>query len=185
MRFYTLLEVFLRISFKCNLFMLLAFYFFSVVSSIVYGGRGSNKIPTKLITASEIAEIKKFSDLSQEKGNLLTPPRGAIDPKIIAVRYFIRNLVEEIAGKELKEQGINYVINIYGQSNINAWVQQMNPENKSSLEGKWIKENPNKIWPLREIWGFTDDNKPIYEIAVTTALMTKLEYIARSFPLAP
>ena len=128
------------------------------------------------LPAKEVAEIKKFTSLENGKGQLLNPPRGSIKPEVLVVRDYVKNLVIELIGPQLKEKNINFVINVYGNNSMNAWVQQLDPNDGNSDEAKWKKENPGEVWPLRKAWGIPDDGKSIYEIGVTTALLTKLDY---------
>lgn len=126
------------------------------------------------LDAKEVQELKKFGSLEQGKGNLLTPARGAISPGAKAVRDLVQKIVLDIAGQDLSAKKINYVINVYGNNSMNAWVQQLNPTVENSAEGKWNKENPDKTWPLREAWGFKENKNSIYEIGVTTGLLRAL-----------
>lgn len=128
------------------------------------------------LTPAEREEIKRFTSLELGKGNLLTPPRGSIQPRVLRVRRFVKDLIMELAGPKLEEKGIHFVVNVYAQPAINAWVMQMNPQNDGSQEADWKKNHPDQPWPLRRYWGFADDGKPIYELAVTSGLINQLQY---------
>ncbi len=124
------------------------------------------------LPASEVTEIRNFTSLSLKKGPLLNPPRGVALPQVLAIRDYVKKIVEDLAGADIKSRDIHYVVNVYANNSMNAWVMQMDPED--GAESKWKKNNPGKIWPLRKAWGFPDDNKPIYELGVTTTLLRRL-----------
>lgn len=127
------------------------------------------------LNSSDVEEIKKFASLNTGKGNLLTPPRGSVKPEIIAVRNYVETIFNELVGSDLKAREVHYIVNVYGNNSMNAWVQQMDPNAEGSSEEKWIKAHPDQIWPLRKAWNLPDDKKPIYEIGVTTELLKALD----------
>lgn len=131
--------------------------------------------PKPAVTKEDVEEVKKYASLENGKGNLLTPPRGWISPEVARLRKYVSGIVNDLAGPELSRKKINYVINIYGSSDVNAWVQQMSPAVKESAEAKWKEAHPDQIWPLRAAWSMKDDEKPIYEIGVSTALINALK----------
>lgn len=143
----------------------------ALVHSVTLAGPG--------LTPNEIAEVKKFTSLEIGKGNLLTPPFGNVTTDSarlnLNARDYVNKIVQELAGPQLAERGVHYVINIYGNPNMNAWVQQFSPISESGVEATWKKENPGQIWPLRKAWGIPDDGKPIFELGVTTELLKRLE----------
>jgi hypothetical protein len=136
------------------------------LSFLLFGGTAAHAA-APAVSNEEIEEIKSFAALTHDIGHLLSPPRGSVDPEVLAARDYIQELVEELAGPELKSLDVHYVVNIYGSDVNNAWVRQINPIDKGSSEGKWKERFPNSLWPLRKAWGFPDDGTPIYELGIT------------------
>jgi hypothetical protein len=128
------------------------------------------------LSIEETEELRRFgNEMAAVKGTLLTPPIGKIRPEVRQTQLYIERTILELAADELGARGYNLVVNIYGGERANVWVQKF--QAGDSLESQWQRSHPHRPWPIRKWLGFAN-NKPIYEIGITTALLHEIKYDA-------
>ncbi|RYZ62494.1 MAG: hypothetical protein EOP09_18760, partial [Proteobacteria bacterium] len=97
-------------------------------------------------------------------GTLLNPPRGSIRPEIQAAQTSIHRIVQTLRGPELKQKNIQLVINIYDGAVSNAFMGNTDSFLKAFPEASRR--------PMRLLLGYKDDGTVIYELALTTQVLS-------------
>jgi len=96
-------------------------------------------------------------------GPLLTPPRGKIDPVVVAARKKMEDVIHKLAGDRLAKNDFHLVVNIYDATAPNAHMAN---------EVGIVKKFP---FSGHSLLGYAKDGKPIYELAATTSLLKMVE----------
>jgi hypothetical protein len=111
-------------------------------------------------------------------GELLTPPIGEIAPEVKRVQNKIEEMVEQLAGDELRAKGIKVNINLFSGDTLNAFAAR-NSDEWDVPGGSRVSEDNARynsaVASLRPILDPEGSGKPIYELGVTAGALRKLE----------
>ena len=77
-------------------------------------------------------------------GILQTPPLGPVDPQVSSAKAYVEQLVQELAGEELKKQGVQLRVELFSGDKPQAAVDDLN-----SQEKQWESKHPDQPWPIR------------------------------------
>jgi len=113
-------------------------------------------------------------------GELLTPPIGEIAPEVKRVQNEITDMIEKLAGPELKAKGIKVHVNLFSGDTLNAFAAR-NSDEWDVASGTRISEERARsnaaIASLRPVLDAEGSGGPIYELGVTAGALRKLETV--------
>lgn len=127
------------------------------------------------LSDEEYAELLKWGrQLQGTMGTLVTPPIGTIAPDVKAAKKFVESMIENLAGPQLKAQGIKLVVNIYGSDVVNAFAREFKSGEVGSPETGWRRQHSGQgaPWPIRRLYGIFDD-QPFCELGITTGMLNR------------
>ncbi|MEQ1878730.1 MAG: M48 family metalloprotease, partial [Bdellovibrionia bacterium] len=123
------------------------------------------------LTEPEFREVLKWNRNELESlGTLLNSPVGRHSPEVREANELLKNIVERLAGPQLRQHGIKVSLSIYSGSEINAFARQWSPDDWPSPEHEWRRTHPTETWPLRRLYG-VGPTEVFYEIGISTALL--------------
>ncbi len=106
--------------------------------------------------------IKLGNRVRSGMGTLLTPARGSIRNDVKAARVELWRITMNLRGNEITEKKLNLVINIYDAGVDNASMSNLLLNYKKGGQTHLI---------TRSLLGFTQNNEPIYELAVSSQIL--------------
>ena len=123
-------------------------------------------------TEAERRELNDWGDrLRPRMGVLESPPAGPVDENIKFAQNYVSELVQKLAGEDLKKQGVNLHVEVFSGN-----IPQAALDDNMYAEKKWKRKNPDTPWPIRAWLGVPKEgNKPIYRMAVNLGLLNALE----------
>lgn len=123
-------------------------------------------------TEAERKELDEWGDrLRSRLGVLETPPAGPVSKELKFAQSYLTELVEQLAGQDLKKQGVKLHVEVFSGD-----IPQAALDDNMYAEKKWKRKNPDTPWPIRAWLGAPQDgNKPIYRMAVNLGLLNALE----------
>lgn len=110
-------------------------------------------------------------------GSLLNPPRGVVDPQAQFTVQFIKQIIETLAGDELKKGKYNIVVHLYANNEPNAWIRNLSEKIHTNSGFRWLNSKTPTQWPMRKLFGYDSNDRPIYEIGITTGLLNLLSTV--------
>lgn len=120
---------------------------------------------------AEKEELKDWGNrLRPELGRLRTPPAGPTDPTLEKAQEYLEGLVQQLAGEDLKKQGVQLHLEVFSGN-----VPQAALDDDMSMEETWQEEHPGKPWPVRGWLGEDGNRKPIYRLAVNLGMLRALD----------
>lgn len=140
-------------------------------------GRGPAMQAPPIIPQDEALTVWKNRH-KDSLGELLTPPIGEISPEVKRVQNKIEEMVEKLAGDELRAKGIKVNINLFSGDTLNAFAAR-NSDEWDAPGGSRVSEDRARynsaVASLRPILDPEGSGKPIYELGVTAGALRKLE----------
>ncbi|MEN0057768.1 MAG: M48 family metalloprotease [Bdellovibrio sp.] len=124
----------------------------------------------RLVDENTRQALKRIGrDSAHESRSLLTPAYGAMPQEIKDLREEITRILKELGGAELNAYDKHWVVNIYADSQPNAWVRQLfHPERTWNTK-------PKPTVSYRQAMNFADDGKPVYEFGFSAGLFNVLQ----------
>jgi hypothetical protein len=103
-------------------------------------------------------------------GILQTPPLGPVDPQVSSAKAYVEQLVQELAGEELKKQGVQLRVELFSGDKPQAAVDDLN-----SQEKQWESKHPDQPWPIRS-WlnAPKEGQRPLYRLVLSEGLLRNL-----------
>ena len=124
------------------------------------------------------AELIKWSQGSL--GALVTSPIGSTSADVRATKRLIDQIVETLAGPELRRRSLHVATNIYAAVEPLAQAQSWGRSNTDRSTWDYAERNQNRPWPILALYGFSETDD-VYEIRITTGMlnhMTTVEELA-------
>lgn len=111
-------------------------------------------------------------------GELLTPPIGEIPPEVKRIQTRLEEMVEKLAGPELKARGIKVNLNLFSGDTLNAFAAR-NSDEWDAPGGSRVSEDQARynsaVASLRPVLDPEGSGQPIYELGVTAGALRQLE----------
>ncbi|MBX3168464.1 MAG: hypothetical protein KF760_13685 [Candidatus Eremiobacteraeota bacterium] len=104
-------------------------------------------------------------------GLLQTPPLGPIDPQVNQARLYVEQLVQDLAGDDLKQQGVQLRVELFSGDQPQAGVDDLDAQEK-----QWESQHPGQPWPIRS-WlnAPKEGQRPLYRLVLSEGLLRNLE----------
>lgn len=124
------------------------------------------------LDAAEQKELDTWVKRSQpELGLLKSPPTGSGQTKAKAAQSYLNSLIQELAGEQLKKDGIDLRVEIFSGD-----IAQIGLDDDPRQEKRWEKQNPGKPWPVRTwLQAPKEGEKPLYRLALTQGMLETLK----------
>ena len=117
------------------------------------------------------AELELWKKRYQSQlGVLTTPPRGEVAEKEKFAKAYLEQLVEQLAGDEIRAKGLDVRLELFSGSKPQATLDDSNQR-----ELEWESEHPGQEWPVRTWLGVEPGNKPLYRMVVTEGMLETLQ----------
>lgn len=105
-----------------------------------------------------------------ELGELTSSPALDSQPTAKAEQVYLNDLVDQLAGKELKEKNIDLKIEVFSGN-----LPQIALDDTNERELEWEKKHPGQEWPMRTLLHSPDGNAPIYRLVLTEGMLHEFE----------
>lgn len=136
----------------------------------------------------KLSEIEKqnLRDLGLQQGtSLVNPPIGNQSTEVKAAYNYVKAIIQNLAGEQLKKKNIKLVINIYGSPHMNAFAAQ----HENELFWSQKLEQKNKLSFTREMYSqrlgleISSNEERIYEIGANAGLFANFNESEIAFVL--
>ncbi|MBS2035781.1 hypothetical protein JST97_12395 [bacterium] len=122
------------------------------------------------LTPDESQELQLWKQRYQAQlGLLQTPPVG--ESKLNAARVYVEQLVQELAGEELKKQDVQLRVELFSGDKPQAAVDDL-----ADQEKQWESRHPDQPWPIRS-WlnAPKQGQRPLYRLVLSEGLLRNLD----------
>lgn len=119
----------------------------------------------------ELTELQRWKQRYQPQlGLLQTPPLGPVDPQVQSARSYVEQLVQELAGEDLKKQGVQLRVELFSGDKPQVGVDDLD-----SQEKQWESKHPDQPWPIRS-WlnAPKEGQRPLYRLVLSEGLLRNL-----------
>lgn len=116
-------------------------------------------------------ELQKWKQRYQPQlGILQTPPLGPVDPQVNQARAYVEELVQQLAGEDLKKQGVQLRVELFSGDKPQAGVDDLDAQEK-----QWESKHPGQPWPIRS-WlnAPKEGQRPLYRLVLSEGLLRNL-----------
>ena len=110
--------------------------------------------------------------LRDELGVLTTPPLGEVAPAQKAARNYLVDLVERLAGPDLRKRNMDLRVELFSGD-----VPQAAIEDSATMEDNWKSVQAPRRWPVRDWLEIPEshDHKAVYRLVVDVGMLRALE----------
>ena len=124
------------------------------------------------LSRDEAAELQQWKQRYQPQlGILQTPPLGQLDPQVASAKSYVEQLVQQLAGEDLKKQGVQLRVELFSGDKPQVAVDDLNSQEKS-----WESKHPDQPWPIRSWLGAPKEGeRPLYRLVLSEGLLRNLE----------
>lgn len=103
-------------------------------------------------------------------GILQTPPTGETPAAPQAARAYLGELVQQLAGEELKKAGIQVRLEVFSGD-----IPQAGVDDTTVQERDWEAQHPDQPWPIRTwLEAPKDGNRALYRLCISDGLLRHL-----------
>lgn len=121
------------------------------------------------LSPSQEKELETWKDRYRPQlGQLQSPPIGPAP--LEKAKNYVESLLEQVAGKDLKAQGIQVRVEVFSGD-----IPQATLDDSKRQEELWAKNHPGQPWPIRTWYGVPQDGKPLYRLTLNAGLLRALE----------
>ncbi len=121
--------------------------------------------------SDERNELQQWKQRYQPQlGILQTPPLGPVDPQVNSAKSYVEQLVQDLAGEDLKRQDVQLRVELFSGDKPQAGVDDLDAQEK-----QWESKHPNQPWPIRS-WlnAPKQGQRPLYRLVLSEGLLRNL-----------